>query len=188
MALEFSKDAKSEIAALRPKYPTTQALCLPVLHLAQAEFGFIGDEAIALVAAEVGVPPAYVMEVATFYTLYNRKPVGEYVISVCQTLSCHLRGANMVVNHLQKKLGIHVGETTPDGKFTLAAVECLASCGTAPMFQVTARDYSLNAYYERLTEPRIDEILNELSKRPAVKAVPKQTPLLDRAVGGHHHG
>lgn len=188
MALELSQASKDEIAALRPKYPTNLALTLPALHIAQKEFGFIGDDAVQVVAKEVGVAPSYVQEVATFYSLYNRKAVGDYIIQVCQTLSCHLRGAKGIVHHLEEKLGIHVGETTPDGKFSLVTVECLASCGTAPMFQVTARDYSLNQYYENLTPERVDEVLNELSKRPVKGKNAEQKPLTTLSKGGHIHG
>lgn len=188
MALEFSPESKAEIAALFPKYPSRQAVLLPALHIAQREFGFVGDEVIHLVAAEVGVPPSAVQEVATFYSLYHRKPVGDYIIQVCQTLPCALRGANTILHYLENKLGIKVGETTPDGKFTLITVECLASCGTGPMFQVTARDYSLNTYYENLSEARVDEILNDLSRRPPIKPVAKIKPLTTHVVGGHYHG
>lgn len=188
MALEFSQAAKDEIAALRPKYPTNLALTLPALHIAQKEFGFIGDEAIHVVAKEVGVAPSYVNEVATFYSLYNRKAVGDYIIQVCQTLSCHLRGAPGILHHLEQKLGIHPGETTPDGKFSLVTVECLASCGTAPMFQVTARDYSVNEYCENLTPEKVDQILNDLSKKPVKGKNADQHPLTSLAKGGHIHG
>jgi NADH-quinone oxidoreductase subunit E len=188
MALNFSQAAQDEIAALRPKYPTNLALCLPALHIAQKEFGFVGDDTIHLVAKTIGVAPSYVQEVASFYSLYNRKPVGDYIIQVCQTLSCHLRGAPGVLHYLEKRLGIHVGETTSDGRFSLQTVECLASCGTAPMFQVTARDYSLNAYYENLTNEKIDQILNELSKRPIAVKNADQQPLTSHVKGGHIHG
>lgn len=187
MALEFTQASKDEINSLRGKYPTNQAICLPALHIAQRDFGFIGDESIHLVAKEIGMPPAAVQEVASFYSLYQRKPVGDYIIAVCQTLSCAMRGANGIIHHLEQKLGIHIGETTTDGKFTLTTAECLASCGTAPMFQVTARDWSLNTYYENLTTARVDEILNELSRRP-VKPAAKQSPMTSFAKGGHHHG
>ncbi len=188
MAIEFSPESKREIAELIKQYPNAQAVVLPALHIAQRDFGFIGDDAVALVAAEVGVPPSLVMEVSTFYSLYNRKPVGEYVIAVCQTLCCALRGANNILGYLEKKLGIHIGETTADGKFTLTTAECLASCGTGPMFQVTARDYSLNTYYENLNEQRIDEVLDELRKRPAIRGNADQKPLTTHSLGGHHHG
>ncbi len=182
--LEFSEARKAEIADLVTKYPNKQAVLLPALHLAQAEFGYVSDEVIHLVAKTLDVAPSLVQEVATFYSLYNRKPVGDYIIQVCQTLSCALRGAESVIRYLEGKLNVHLGETTADGKFTLVAVECLASCGTAPMFQVTARDYSLNAYYENLTEKRIDEILDELRKRP-VRQAAQMTPLTTHSLGGH---
>ena len=186
MAIEFSPATKAEIADLALRYPNRQALVLPTLHIAQRDFGFVSDEVIHLVAQEVGVTPSAVQEVASFYTLYRRKAVGEYIIQVCRTLSCHLRGATRVIDYLEQKLGIKLGETTPDGKFTLATAECLASCGSAPMFQVTARDYSLNAYYENLTEARIDEILSELRSRPPLKAAAPMKPMTSHLIGGHH--
>jgi NADH-quinone oxidoreductase E subunit len=186
MAIEFSAESKKEIAELTTRYPNKQAVLLPALHIAQKDFGFIGDECVHLVAAELGVPASLVQEVATFYSLYNRKPVGEYIIQVCQTLSCALRGAYSIIHLLEQRLGIALGETTADGKFTLVTAECLASCGTAPMFQVTARDYSLNAYYENLTEARVDEVLAELRARPPIRAAADMKPLTTHTVGEHH--
>ena len=188
MAIEFSAESKREIADLSTKYPNQQAVLLPALHIAQRDFGFIGDEVIHLVAAELAVPPSLVQEVATFYSLYQRRPVGEYIIAVCQTLSCALRGASSILHHLETKLEVKIGETTADGKFTLTTAECLASCGTAPMFQVTARDYSLNTFYENLTEARVDEVLEELRKRPPIRAAAKMEGLTTHSIGGHHHG
>lgn len=188
MAIEFSAESKREIADLIAKYPNKQAALLPALHIAQRDFGFVGDEVIHVVASELGVPPSLVQEVATFYTLYSRRPVGDYIIAVCQTLSCAMRGASSVLAHLESTLGVHIGETTADGKFTLTTAECLASCGTAPMFQVTARDYSLNTFYENLTVARVDEILDELRKRPPIKAAAEMKSLTTHSIGGHHHG
>jgi NADH-quinone oxidoreductase E subunit len=125
-----------------------------VLYLAQREFGHLGSEAIEYVARLMDQAPARVLGVVSFYTLYNMKPVGRHHIQVCRTLPCALRGAENVTRLLKKKLGIEPGQTTPDGRFTLSEVECLASCGTAPMMQVN------DDYYENLTEEKIDEILD----------------------------
>jgi NADH-quinone oxidoreductase subunit E len=109
------------------------------------------------VAGILGIPPIAARSVASFYTMYNRKPVGRYLIQVCTNLSCSLMGAEHIVERLRQKLGIDVGETTPDDLFTLMTVECLGSCGTAPMMQIN------DDYYENLTEERLDQILAELS-------------------------
>ena len=107
-------------------------------------------------ATLLDLPPAKVLHVATFYTMFNKRPVGKYHIQVCTTLSCMLRGSDDLVDHLKKKLGIEVGETTPDGKFSLVRVECLGSCGTAPMFQLN------DDYHEDLTIEQVDQILDGL--------------------------
>lgn len=129
---------------------------LPVLYLAQREFGHLGPEAIEYVARLMDQAPARVYGVVSFYTMYNMKPVGRHHIQVCRTLSCALRGAENVTALIKKKLGIEPGQTTADGRFTLSEVECLASCGTAPMMQVN------DAYYENLSEEKIGEILDGL--------------------------
>jgi NADH-quinone oxidoreductase subunit E len=129
---------------------------LPVLYLAQQEFGHIGPEAIDYVAELMGQSPARVYGVVSFYTMFNMKPIGRYHIQVCRTLSCALGGAEKVTNFLRGKLSIDCGQTTSDGKFTLSEVECLASCGTAPMMQIN------DEYYENLTEEKITEILEGL--------------------------
>jgi len=129
---------------------------LPVLYLAQREFGHLGPEAIEYVAKLMDQAPARVQGVVSFYTMYNMKPIGRHHIQVCRTLSCALRGAEEVTEYLRKKLGIDCGQTTPDGRFTLSEVECLASCGTAPMMQVN------DDYYENLTEEKINQILDAM--------------------------
>jgi len=111
------------------------------------------------VAEVMDLPPTEVASVASFYTMFNRQPVGENLIQVCTNISCSLLGAEHIVEYLKNKLGIDVGETTPDNKFTLVTVECLGSCGTAPMMQIN------DTYYENLTEEKIDQILAELAER-----------------------
>jgi NADH-quinone oxidoreductase E subunit len=156
MAVEFSAAAMKEFEAIIARYPKKEAAMLPVLYLAQREFGHIGQEAIDYVAKLMGQSSARVYGVVSFYTMFNTKPIGRHHIQVCRTLSCALRGAEMVTSTIKGKLGIDPGQTTPDGRFTLSEVECLASCGTAPMMQVN------DDYYENLTEGKISEILDKM--------------------------
>ncbi len=155
----LSSEAKEKITQLKSRYPRAKSALLPALHLAQREHdGWLSDEVMAEVAELMALPPAEVRSVASFYTMFNRRPVGKYLVQVCTNISCSLLGAAHIVEHLKGKLGIEVGETTADGLFTLLEVECLGSCGTAPMMQVN------DTYYENLTAERVDEILTELAK------------------------
>ena len=156
MAVEFSPEALKKFEETISRYPKKEAAMLPVLYLAQEEFGHLSYDAIAYVAKLMGQSPARVHGVVSFYTMFNVKPVGRYHIQVCRTLSCALRGAERVTGLIRKTLGIEVGQTTADGKFTLSEVECLASCGTAPMMQIN------DDYYENLTEEKVSEILGAL--------------------------
>ncbi len=154
--LVFKPETEAEIVELLAKYPTKKAALLPVLHLAQRDYGWMSDDAMALVAKRLDLPVAHVYGVVTFYTMYHQKPVGKYVIEVCRTLSCAMMGAEKITRCLEKKLGIKVGETTPDNLYTLAEVECLASCGTAPAASING------AYYENLTPEKVGKVLQEL--------------------------
>ena len=140
------------------RYPNRQAACLPVLHLCQEQHGWCSPEVVAFVAERLGLSTAHVQGVVTFYTLFNQHPVGKHQVWVCQTLSCALRGADQVLHHCEKRLGIHVGETTKDGKITLRTAECLAACGQAPMMQVD------KDYHENLTLADVDTILDRLQR------------------------
>ncbi len=131
------------------------AAVLPVLWLAQEQFGWISEEVMHYVAGLLDVPFNHILGVVTFYTMYNRKPVGKYHIQVCANVSCMLRGSDNLVEHLEKKLGVKVGETTADRMFTLDEVECLGSCGTAPMMQVN------DDYYENLSSSKVDQLLDD---------------------------
>jgi NADH-quinone oxidoreductase E subunit len=153
VSVAFSDTARRELEAVLARYPDKEAAILPALHLAQREFGYVSDEAIVYVATLLGFTPARIEGVATFYTMYNRKPVGKYHLQICRNLSCSLLGAEHLIEHVSKKLGIQPGETTPDGKFTLSKVECLGSCGTAPVLQLN------DDYHEDLTEEKIDALL-----------------------------
>lgn len=156
MALEFSPETRKKFDEIISRYPKKEAAMLPVLRLAQEEFGYLSAEAIEYVAAIMGVPAARVYGVVTFYTMLNMKPVGRHHVQICRTLPCALAGAERITATIKAKLGIGVGATTPDGRFTLSEVECLASCGTAPMMQVN------DDYYENLREQSVGEILDKL--------------------------
>jgi len=155
--LEFSPEDLKKIEEFKARYPDPTSAVMPTLWLAQGRFGFLSDEALEAVATTLDLPKPEVVAVATFYSMYNREPVGKYIIQVCCTLSCSLMGADALVVHLQRKLGVDFGETTPDGKFTLRKVECLASCGTAPMMQINEGNF-----HENLTLEKVDQILDSL--------------------------
>ncbi len=154
----LSETARAQIRQLMQRYPQARSALLPALDIAQREAGYLSPQVLREVAVLMDLPPVEVASVASFYTMLYRRPVGKHVIQVCTNISCSLMGAEHIVNVLRKKLGIEVGETTPDGRFTLLTVECLGSCGTAPMMQVD------DTYYENLTEERLDAILAELSR------------------------
>jgi NADH-quinone oxidoreductase subunit E len=156
MAVEFSPETLKKFEETVHRYPKKEAAMLPVLYLAQQEFGYLSPDAIDYVAKLMGQSPAMVHGVVSFYTMYNMKPIGRHHIQDCRTLSCALGGADRVTGLISQKLGIKPGETTPDGRFTLSEVECLASCGTAPMMQVN------DDYYENLTEEKIEQILDTM--------------------------
>jgi NADH-quinone oxidoreductase E subunit len=147
---------KGEILEIAGRYPFKRAALIPALHLVQRRHGWIPPEAMAELAGILEIRPVEVMEVVSFYTMLNPAPVGRYHIQVCRNLSCALRGARRIARHLSSRLGIEVGGTTADGRFTLSEVECMGSCGTAPMLQLN------DDYYEDLTEARVDEILASL--------------------------
>lgn len=152
----LSEKAVQEINELTYKYATRRSAVMPALSVVQREHGYVTEEGMRDVARILGVKPVLVFEVATFYTMYNKKPVGKYHIQVCMNIACSLLGAGHLMDFLSRKLGIKTRETTSDKKFTLSAVECLGSCGTAPMMQIN------DAYYENLTEGKVEEILNSL--------------------------
>ena len=156
--IKFSDDAMATVKTIMGNYPEgkQKSALLPVLHVAQAEFGgWLSAEVMDYVAEVLKIKPIEVFEVASFYTMYNLKPVGKCVLEVCQTSSCWLNGAEDIVKYIEKKLGIKVGETTRDGMFTLKTAECLGSCGTAPMLQCGA------SYHENLTYAKVDSILEK---------------------------
>ena len=150
----LSEKSQADIRRIRDEYPDSQSAILPALYRAQQDYGgWLPDEALEDVAAAVHVPVTLVASVASFYTMLNPRPLGQHIIQICTNISCSLLGAERLVEHVGSQLGLKPGETTADGKFTLLEVECLGSCGTAPVMQVD------DQYHENLTEDRVDEIL-----------------------------
>ena len=159
MVFSLSAEQNLKLEQILKRYPNKMAACIPVLHLCQdANQNWVSDEVIEFVAQKLDLPTSHVKGVVTFYTLFNQHPPGKHQVWVCRTLSCALRGSEDLLAHCSKRLGIGVGQTTADGKFTLRTAECLASCGSAPMMQVD------KTYYEGLTPDRVDEILAELAR------------------------
>lgn len=155
----FSPSVEAEVLTHLAKYPEgrKRSAIIPLLFIVQRERGFIDTPGVAYVAAKLGLELVDVWETATFYSMLNLKPVGKHHIQICKTLSCKIMGEPEITEHVCSKLGIKPGETTPDGKFTVSMVECLGSCGTAPMFQIGFD------YYENLTPEKVDQILDSLS-------------------------
>jgi NADH-quinone oxidoreductase subunit E len=156
MSFSFTPENLLEIEMLKTRYPSPQALALPLLWMAQKQENFISIDAIDVIAKICDNAPMEIYRVATFYTMFNLEPIGKYHIQLCKTLSCALNGKEEILNHIKKKIGIEVGETSKDGRFTLSQVECLGSCGTAPMMQINETNY------ENLTIEKIDTIFKEL--------------------------
>lgn len=156
MSPAISDSTRKKIEEIASHYAKKEAALLPVLHLVQREVGFISTQEEKQVAEILGIRPIKVKEVASFYTMINQEPVGKYHIQVCSNLSCSLLGAESLLEHLKKKLGVEVGETTPDKKFTLSAVECLGACEQAPCMMINFD------YFGNLDKEKIDRILDKL--------------------------
>jgi NADH-quinone oxidoreductase subunit E len=157
--IEFSEETMAVVQRMINRYPKgrQKSALLPVLHVAQAEFdGWLSAPVMDYVASILEIAPIEVYEVASFYSMYNLQPVGKCVLEVCRTSSCWLMGSEDIVKHLERKLHIKDGETTADGMFTLKTVECLGSCGTAPMLQCGAD------FYENLTLEKVDTLVDKL--------------------------
>jgi NADH-quinone oxidoreductase subunit E len=157
--IEFSEETMAVVQRMINRYPKgrQKSALLPVLHVAQAEFdGWLSAPVMDYVASILEIAPIEVYEVASFYSMYNLQPVGKCVLEVCRTSSCWLMGSEDIVKHLERKLHIKDGETTADGMFTLKTVECLGSCGTAPMLQCGAD------FYENLTLEKVDTLVEKL--------------------------
>lgn len=162
---KFNDTQMQEFNRLVARYPSDKqkSALLPVLHLAQDSFGgWLSAETMDYVAELLNIKPIEVYEVATFYSMYNLKPVGKYLFEVCHTGPCMVSGSDTIIDYIKNKLGIAVGETTADGLFTLKTVECLGACGYAPMMQLG------KTYREHLTKERVDQIVEECRNNAAV--------------------
>lgn len=163
--MTFSEEKLKEVGSIIARYPADRqkSALLPVLHLAQQEFGgWLSTDSMDYVASLLKIEPIEVYEVATFYSMYNLKPVGKYMFEVCQTGPCMINGSDDIIKYIYEKLGIKPGETTSDGLFTLKTVECLGACGYAPMMQ-------MGKYYkEHLTKEKIDSIVEECRSKAAL--------------------
>ena len=156
--IQFSEQKLNKVAEIISRYPEgkQKSALLPVLHLAQEEFnGWLDVPVMDYVATLLNIEPIEVYEVASFYSMYNLKPVGKYMFEVCQTGPCMLNGSDNIIDYIKQKLNIAVGETTTDGMFTLKTVECLGACGYAPMMQLG------KFYREHLTKEKVDAIIEE---------------------------
>ena len=154
----MSEQAEKRIEEIKKLYPDAKSAVMPALYLAQEELGSITDQAVEWVSEKVGIAPVHVREVATFYTMYYKKPVGRYHFQVCRTLSCALCGARAITEHLHKRFGLKPGEVSKDGMWSFEEVECLGSCGTAPMCEIN------DTYFENLTPAKVDEIISRIEK------------------------
>jgi NADH-quinone oxidoreductase subunit E len=155
--VQFPPEARERIERILKRYPTKQAALLPVLWVAQETWGWISKEASEEVARILDLSPAHVDGVLTFYTMYNLRPVGKSLLQFCTSISCHLAGAERLLERCKSRLGIELEETTRDGKFTVVEVECIAGCDRAPSMMVN------DAYHEPMDEKKLDALLDRLS-------------------------
>jgi NADH-quinone oxidoreductase subunit E len=162
--MKFSEEKLNKVKEIMARYPEGKhkSALIPLLHMAQDENnGWLSTEAMDYVAELLNILPIEVYEVATFYSMYNLKPVGKYVFEVCRTGPCMLNGSDQIIDYIKEKLSIKEGETTPDGMFTLKPAECLGACGYAPMMQLG------NHFREHLTKEKVDAIIDECRKSAA---------------------
>src|SRR6202165_1725114 len=153
----FSAEVEAEIDRHLAKYPVMRSAILPLMFIVQRERGYLDPPGVSYLANRLNLRITDIWEVATFYSMIQTSPVGKYHIQICKTLSCKIMGAGKITDHVCSKLGIKPGDTTADGRFTVSLVECLGSCGTAPMFQINFD------YHENLTPEKVDQILESLS-------------------------
>ncbi|MFD0751717.1 NADH-quinone oxidoreductase subunit NuoE [Mucilaginibacter calamicampi] len=161
--VEFSTSLTNQFADIVSRYPEgkQKSALLPILHLVQAEFGWVSAPAMDKVAEYLKIQPVEVYEVATFYTMYFMRPQGKYALEVCRTGPCCLVGAEKIMDHLEQKLGVKEGEITADGLFSWRGVECLAACGFGPVLQI-GPEYT---FYEKLTNQSVDQLIEDLKAK-----------------------
>lgn len=156
MSFAFDAPRSRRFKALVHQYPDRRSLALPLLHMAQEQEGYLSRDVLVALAEMLKISPAELFDTVSFYTMFNLEPKGKYLLQVCQTLSCSLAGADQVVDHIGAKFNLRPGETTTDGRFSLLKVECLGSCGTAPVVQIN------DDYYEKMTVDKVDRVLDKL--------------------------
>jgi NADH-quinone oxidoreductase E subunit len=156
--VSLSDAAEAQAREVIARYPQKRSAIMPLLYIAQEELEYINQQAINWVASRLEMPPVQVWEVATFYTMYYKKPVGKYHVQVCRTLPCALSGARKISEFVYKRLKVKPGEVTPDGMWSFEEVECLGSCGTAPMCQIN------DHFFENLTEQRLEELFSRIER------------------------
>ncbi len=157
MEIKFTEENLKKLEEIKSRYPNAHSALMPALWLAQEQFGWISKEVMEYAGNILNIPVEHILGVVRFYSMYNKNPVGKHHLQVCTNVSCMLRGGYDMLDYISKKLKIKPGETSEDGKFTLIEVECLGSCGTAPMMQVN------NYFEENLTKEKIDKLITELS-------------------------
>ncbi len=158
MSFKFNEQNQKHFEDLLKQYPKKQGLTLPCLWMVQYQEGHISMDAMVFIAEQLDLSPMDVYSVASFYTMFNLKPIGKYHIQLCKTLSCMLCGSESILEHLEKKLDIKSGETTKDGLFTITEVECLGNCGGAPCMSLN------DEYFSNLTKEEVDKILKRCKK------------------------
>ena len=178
----ISQEARNRMRGVAAKYPSVRSAMLPALHIAQEEEGYITPEGVEAVAEVLDVRRDEVDMIVSFYSMYFRKPVGRHVIKVCTSISCYLRGCDTLLAHLEQRLGVRRGETTPDGAFTLLPIECLASCGTAPVLQVN------DEFVEDVTLADADALLARLRADTPPPAEGARSASASRATAGRSDG
>jgi NADH-quinone oxidoreductase subunit E len=158
--IEFtlSPEGRQQIQRLLERYPTRKSVLMPALWVIQDEIGYVPPAAVVWLEEQTGVASAHIWELITFYTMFRSEPQAKYVLQVCHNISCHLMGARSIIAHLEKRLGIRLGESTPDGTFALEGVECLGACGHGPVLQLGKH------LYEYLTPEKVDSLLESLRK------------------------
>ena len=152
----LSESNLNKVEELRKRYPTSQALLLPVLWMLQEQEGYISEESMKYAGTLLNIPYGHILGVVTFYTMLQKKAAGKHHIEVCTNISCMLRGSGKILEHIEQRLGIKAGEISPDKQWMLSEAECLGSCGTAPMLAIG------DEYYENLTLEKVDSLIDTL--------------------------
>jgi len=169
---KFTTETKARLDELVSRYPTKKSAVIPALWVAQEVYGgWLPEEAMQEVADHLQLPPAEVAGVATFYTMFNKEPVGKHRIEICHNVSCMVLGAEELIHYTEQRLGIPAGETTPDGEIRLERVECLGACCNAPAVQIGPR------YFENVTPAQMDGLINDLKSAPSEVASPAQSQM-----------